>query len=57
MKVAIGLAVLIWLLCGLAGAWMTEEPERPRAELIARGPLTLIDALNEEPPVRYPEAG
>lgn len=55
MKVAIGVALLVWLLCGLAGTWMAEDEERPRLERIARGPITLVEALQTTEPVKYPD--
>lgn len=46
MKWFLGLAVVIWLLCGLVGAWWTDSLH---IEKIARGPFTLIKALDERP--------
>ena len=54
MKLAAGIAVFVWLLCGLAGDWMIEDGEDLRWKKVIRGPITLIQALKEEDPVKYP---
>lgn len=54
MKLAIGVAIIVWLLCGLIGDWMLEGREDMHLKRIARGPITLAEAFNEKP-VRYPE--
>jgi hypothetical protein len=54
MKWAIVIAVLFWLLCGLAGAWMMGDVSRDNWKAIARGPITLAKAIGEEPPASVP---
>jgi hypothetical protein len=50
MKAFLLVALFIWLLCGLAGAWMLDDLHwKP----IAKGPITLIKAFNDKP-VAYP---
>ena len=50
MKLAIGLFVFIWLLCGWAGAsWMHDHSFKT----IALGPISLAQAYNDNP-VSYP---
>jgi hypothetical protein len=53
MKLAIIIAVALWLLCGVAGAWRLDELDSRHWKVIAKGPITLADALNEDP-VTYP---
>jgi len=53
MKLAVGIAVILWLLCGLIGDWMLEGSDDLHFKAIAYGPITLADALNEHP-VSYP---
>ena len=50
MKLLIVILLLVWLLCGLVGAWRMDDM---RLKVIARGPLTLVEALNDNP-VSYP---
>lgn len=49
MKWAIILLVLIWLGCGVAGAWMLGDLDTDHWKTIARGPITLVKAINEDP--------
>jgi hypothetical protein len=49
MKFAIIIAVVLWLLCGAGGAWRLGELDRRHWKAIARGPITLAHALNEDP--------
>jgi hypothetical protein len=56
MKLWLGLAVSIWLLCGIIGAWMFDELDRDHWKTVARGPITLVKAINENP-VRVPGTG
>lgn len=53
MKLAVGILIFIWLLCGLVGDWMLEGGGDLHFKRIAYGPITLADALNEHP-VSYP---
>jgi hypothetical protein len=52
MKLAVGIFIIIWLLCGLAGAWMMGETGI-HWKTIAKGPITLVKAFKEDP-VSYP---
>lgn len=45
----VGIAVLFWLLAGLIGAWMLDDLDAAHWKTIARGPITLAQALNEHP--------
>jgi hypothetical protein len=50
MKLAIGLFVVLWLLCGWAAAsWMHDHSFKT----IALGPISLAQAYNDNP-VSYP---
>ena len=42
-------ALGIWLLCGIAGAWILEGRGNLHLKTIARGPISLISAINEHP--------
>ena len=53
MKVFVGFVLFFWLLCGLAGAWMLEGGGNLHFLTIARGPISLVKAFNENP-VTYP---
>lgn len=53
MKLAVGIAIFIWLLCGLVGDVMLDGRDDLHLRKIAYGPVTLADALNEHP-VSYP---
>lgn len=53
MKAGIAIAAALWLLCGLAGAWRLGELDSAHWEVVARGPLTLPEAFNQNP-VSYP---
>ena len=43
------MAVCFWLLSGLIGAWIKDDLDADHWKMIARGPITLADALNEHP--------
>lgn len=49
MKLWVGLMVFVWLLCGLLGAWMREDLDADHWKMIAKGPITLVKAINEHP--------
>ena len=49
MKYAVILIVLVWLLSGLAGAWMLDDLDSDHWKTIARGPMTLAKAVQEDP--------
>lgn len=53
MKFAFGVFVFIWLLCGLIGAWRLDDLDALHWKKIALGPITLAEALNEQP-IHYP---
>jgi hypothetical protein len=53
MKLATGVLLFIWLLCGIVGAWMLDDLDARHWQLIAKGPITLAKAFNENPPT-YP---
>lgn len=44
------IALIFWLICGFAGAWWLGDHHW---KTIARGPLSLVKAFNENP-VTYP---
>jgi hypothetical protein len=52
MKLALGVFLFIWLICGVAGAWMMGESSI-HWKTIAKGPITLAKAYKENPP-SYP---
>jgi hypothetical protein len=49
MKLFVGFVVFFWLICGFAGAWMLEGRTDMHWKTIARGPISLVKALNDEP--------
>lgn len=53
MKSVIGFLVVLWLLCGLIGAWWLDDLDPKYWRVIARGPITLARAYNENP-INYP---
>ena len=53
MKWAIGLLVFSWLLCGLIGAWRLDDLSPQYWQVIAKGPISLARAYNDNP-VNYP---
>ncbi|HEY6663089.1 MAG TPA: hypothetical protein VIZ66_09200 [Sphingomicrobium sp.] len=54
MKLFFGVAVFVWLLCGLIGAWMLDDLDAAHWQVIAKGPITLVKAFNDSPPPVYP---
>lgn len=50
MKLWLGIALFVWLICGFAGAWRLGDM---RWKPIAKGPITLAKAFNDNP-VSYP---
>ena len=56
VKWAIYILVFIWLFCGMVGAWMLGDLDRQHWKTIARGPITLAKAVNEDP-ARVPGLG
>ena len=53
MKLFFVLAVVVWLICGLTGAWMLDGRDGLHWKAVAWGPVTLAKAFNEKP-VSYP---
>lgn len=49
MKLFFGFAIFIWLLCGFIGDWRLEGIHSMHWKNIARGPITLVHAMNEYP--------
>ena len=53
MKFALCVFAVLWLLCGVAGAWMQGDLDSVHWKMIAKGPITLVHAFNNKP-VTYP---
>ena len=53
MKLAVGVVLFCWLLCGVIGAWMLGDLDADHWKKIARGPITLAQALSDRP-VTFP---
>lgn len=49
MKWAVAIFVFLWLLCGLIGADMNGDLDTLHWKEIARGPITLTQAINDNP--------
>ena len=49
MKLAIGITLSLWLLSGAVGAYMLDDLNAEHWRKIARGPITLADALDQHP--------
>jgi len=49
MKMFVGFALFFWFLCGFIGAWMLDGRHNIHWKAIARGPITLVHAFNENP--------
>jgi len=52
MKLYIALALLFWLICGVAGAWMLDGNDM-NWKTVAGGPFSLIKGYNDTLP-HYP---
>lgn len=50
MKLFIGIGLFIWLVCGLAGDWLLEGADDLHWQAVAKGPITLIKAMERSPP-------
>ncbi|MFL6725010.1 MAG: hypothetical protein ACJ8FS_00670 [Sphingomicrobium sp.] len=50
MKLFFGVMVFLWLICGFAGSWWLGDHHW---KTIAKGPISLVKALNDNPP-NYP---
>ena len=53
MKLAIGMLIFFWFLCGLIGAWRLEGRGDMHWKTIAKGPISMVKAFNDNP-VTYP---
>ena len=53
MKLFVGFIVFFWVFTGLLGAWWLDELEPQYWRVIAKGPISLARAYNENPP-SYP---
>lgn len=53
MKLLLAVLIFFWLGAGLVGAWRLDELDVQHWQKIAKGPITLAEALNEDP-VTYP---
>lgn len=49
MKWAIYVLIFLWLLCGIIGAAMMGKLDRDHWKTVAKGPITLVTAINENP--------
>jgi len=56
MKFAFAVLVFIWVLCGCIGAWWNDHLNAAHWKEIAKGPITLAQAYNDNPPT-YPGPG
>ena len=53
MKLAFGVLVFIWIICGAVGACMLGDLDSAHWKTIAKGPFTLARGFSEDP-VTYP---
>src|SRR3954466_12668447 len=53
MKLVVAVIVFFWLLSGLIGAWILDDLDLDHWKTIARGPITLAEAVKEHP-ATYP---
>jgi len=49
MKPLLSILVIIWIVCGFAGEWRLDGLDDLHWKAIARGPLTLAEAFEEDP--------
>lgn len=56
MKLLLVVGIIFWSVCGFAGEWMLDGLGDMQWKGIARGPLTLVEAFNEDP-VTIPTTG
>ena len=54
MKMVFGVVLFMWLLSGVAGAWMLDDLDAEHWKDIGKGPITLIKAFKDAPPEMYP---
>lgn len=43
----------LWLICGITGAWWLDDLNSDHWDVIAKGPISLAKAYNDNPP-NYP---
>ena len=48
MKLLFGFALMIWVICGVAGGWMLEGVHL-HLRSVAGGPMTLINGMHDAP--------
>ena len=53
MKLVVAVVVFFWVLSGLVGVWILDDLDLDHWRAIARGPVTLAEALQEHP-ATYP---
>lgn len=53
MKFFVGFVLFVWLLCGVVGAGWLEGLGNMHFKTIAKGPISLVHAINANP-VTYP---
>lgn len=53
MRLFIIFVVFVWLICGVVGAWWQDGAGNMHLKSIAKGPITLVHAINDKP-VSYP---
>ena len=44
-----GVGVFVWGLCGAIGAWILDDLNSRHWKMIAKGPITMVRAINEHP--------
>jgi hypothetical protein len=49
MKLWVGLGVFVWLLCGAIGAFIRDDLDAEHWQMIAKGPITMVKAINDHP--------
>lgn len=49
MKFALGLFVFMWVTSGLIGAWMLDDLHPRYWKVVAKGPITLVRAIDDNP--------
>jgi hypothetical protein len=49
MKFVFAVLVFFWIMSGAVGAWMNDDLNADHWKEIARGPITLANAVNDHP--------
>lgn len=57
MKLFVAFALIFWLICGFAGAWLLEGLDDLHAKTIAMGPISLVHGFKENPWTRTDDDG